>query len=92
MRTVFKYPLASIEQTVALPSGARILCVQAQSGALCLWALVDTDNPTVDRTFRVYGTGHALPSDFGSRYIGTVQQMNGALVWHVFELSHPVQP
>ena len=36
------------------------------------------------RTFLVKGTGHPLP-DRGLRYVGTVQEAGGRLVWHVFE-------
>lgn len=88
MATIYKYPLAIVDQqTVRLPFGAQILCAQAQGDSMCLWAMV---NPHVgedqDRDIRVHGTGHPLPDDATSyRYIGTVQLRSGSLVFHVFE-------
>ena len=72
-------------QHIEIPLGAKILSVQAQRGALCLWALVDPDPGAVTRAhpIRVYGTGHPCDED-PRNFIGTVQTNEGALVWHVF--------
>lgn len=83
-RTIWKFPLAIADtQVVAMRSGAKVLAVQAQGDALCLWAIVDPDAPDEAVEFRIHGTGHPLPND-AHRYehVGTVQQ--GAFVWHVF--------
>jgi hypothetical protein len=42
---------------------------------------------TVDRSFRVYGTGHAIPDD--ATYVGTALVSSGILVWHLYERSAP---
>lgn len=67
-------------------------------GALALWAVVDAHQQSVERKVYIVGTGNPLPEpvkrayeDEFTRatadqpyYIGTVQQADGRLVWHVF--------
>ena len=85
MRAVWKFPLALADEVeLDIPRGAEMLDFQMQGRTLCIWALVDPEAPKELRTFRVAGTGHPLP-DEGLRYIGTTQQLGGALVWHLFE-------
>lgn len=91
MKTVHKFPLAMMgRQQVELPEGAEILAVQAQRNIPTIWAIVDPA-PTVPKqqhTFAIYGTGHPMPElEMGAerKYIGTFQQMDGALVFHLFE-------
>lgn len=86
MQRVFKYPLhATGEQSVPLPHGAQILCVQTQRGTPCLWALIDDTAPTgVYRTITIYGTGQPIYRSPG-KYIGTFQINDGSLVFHVFD-------
>ena len=47
---------------------------------LTLWALVDSEVGTEERTFGVFGTGHPVPDE---GYIGSA--MMDELVWHVFK-------
>mgnify|MGYP001592531188 CR=1 FL=1 len=85
---VFKYQLEVTDrQTVIMPKAARILCVQAQNGRPCLWALVPDDMAPELRVIFTHGTGHTCSSDIGS-YVGTYQLQNGAFVGHVFEETH----
>lgn len=88
MKTVWKYPLSHFgAHAIEMPDDAKILCVQTQQGAPCLWALVDSDRPRMLRHLGVYGTGHSLPDDLG-RYIGTFQTTGAfgePLTWHVFD-------
>lgn len=91
MNRIYKYNLeATDEQTLLMPLGARILCVQMQGPALCLWAEVD-DAQTVEerRAFRVIGTGHPIPDAASLTYIGTVQMRGGQLIFHVYEKRLP---
>ena len=84
MKTIFKYQLAiTDEQTLFLPKDAEILSVADQGGMLCMWAAIETCNLPESRVIKIYGTGHTLQPD--ERYIGTIMQAGGALVWHVFE-------
>lgn len=83
-RRIFKYPLTiEGEQYVEMPKDPEILCAQFQGGTLCVWAMVDPANAMRRIQFRIYGTGHPLPDDFGT-YIATVQQPGTPLVWHLF--------
>lgn len=84
MRTVFKYPLEiANEQTIDLPIGAKPLSVQMQGEWIYLWAEVDTDSKPFPYTVRVFGMGHLLPKE-AMKHLGTVQQLDGMLVWHVY--------
>jgi hypothetical protein len=95
MKTIWKFPLKITDrQTVAMPIGARVLSVQFQvqfqgDHSLCLWAVVNPDNPMEPRTIQIHGTGHACPEADVLTFIGTVQQHGGQLVWHVFEVPAP---
>lgn len=85
MRAIYKYPLETAEyQQVALPVGHKILSVQLQGRQLCLWAVVDVNQPsTVLREVYMVGTGHPFDADqLLPHYFATVQQ--GVYVWHVF--------
>lgn len=96
MKTIYKYELA-IEDTqeIMLPIGAQILCVQMQGKSPQLWAIIDPHAPKEPRVIDIYGTGHPLgdyrllplpkPKEDPGKYIGTFQQYEGQLVWHVFE-------
>lgn len=83
---IFKYPIdIQHKQTVSMPDGARILCVQMQGDQPMLWALVNDDVPPEPREIHVRGTGHDATGIEHMRYIGTVQMAGAAFVFHVFE-------
>lgn len=82
MRTIYKYELdIADEQFVKMPLGARILTVQVQGDAICMWVEVHPDAPIGERIIACYGTGHSMAS--WSTHIGTVQ--TGAFVWHFYD-------
>ena len=84
---IYKYELEVTNvQTIDMPVGAKILCIQLQNFMPCIWALVDPDMPKERRTIEIFGTGHDVPDKGERKYIGTYQLMNGALVYHCFEL------
>lgn len=62
---IYKYRLdftiINEPQTVPMPSGARILDVQFQDGALVAWAEVEPSNPLKDRLFQIVFTGSDKP-------------------------------
>lgn len=93
MRAVYKYtiPLDDVV-SVELPTGSKILCVQSQRDDPQIWALVDPTFPVEKetRTFRIVGTGHQIDDLECENYIGTFQIRGGSLVFHVFEIGHPV--
>ncbi len=94
-RTIWKFPFDLQNKfTLDLPRGATILDVQPvppprtpipgrDYDPLCIWAIVDRQQPLVKRAFLLMGTGH----DFEPKgdYVGTFQE-NG-FVWHVFDLG-----
>ena len=87
MEAIWKQPLeVANKQTILMPIGAKILCVQTQHEKPCIWFVTpETKDPALEmRVFIMYGTGHESPQIDG-RYIGTFQLRNGVLVFHVFE-------
>lgn len=86
MEKIYKYPLEiKDEQVVLLPTGAKILTVQAQMDKPCIWAMVNPTSPNDQAfTIRIHGTGHAISDSDELEYINTVQLYGGKLVFHVF--------
>jgi hypothetical protein len=42
MKTIWKFPIATVDQqSLPIPAGAEMLCVQVQHGEPCIWALVN---------------------------------------------------
>lgn len=82
MKSIWKFKITQPE--VEMPMGAKILTVQSQHNVPTIWAIVNTEEDMKKRTFIVVGTGHEIPKG-KLNYIGTIQQMTGMLVWHVFE-------
>jgi hypothetical protein len=70
--------------SVAMPEGAKIFACGLQFGYPVIWALVDTDQPKVERRFAVEATGRDLDYLGPVKPIGTVQLANGE-VYHVLE-------
>jgi len=82
---IFKYTLEVADlQGLYMPKGAKLLTVQNQHGRPQLWALVDLREMRVPRRIAIYGTGNEIP-DYPGVYVATFQQINGSLVWHVFD-------
>lgn len=85
MKKIYKYELMMAdEQTIELPKHSKILTVQIQNGNICLWALVFPQEVMQKYKVRIIGTGHPAGYVDADDYIGTVQQNEGQLVWHVF--------
>lgn len=89
MYAIYKYAIDE-NLRAELPDGSQVLCVAVQGLTLQVWARVIVDRngklpaeafnyPTVIRGFP---TGAIVPDH--ARYISTVQQKGGALVWHFF--------
>lgn len=92
-KTIWKFPFETADEVVIpMPIGAEILSIQTQNRTPCLWAIIDPDGPVMPRSFRVFGTGHPLPT-YGAmetvrgKYVGTYQ--DGALVFHLFAVGGP---
>jgi len=92
MKIIYKYELNSTNcQIIPLPQDAKILSIQNQrrnnDEGLCLWAIVETDNPPELIEIIIEGTGDILFWDvdtFKYTFISTVQVQNDQFVWHIF--------
>lgn len=85
MRTIWKYELEITDfQTLQIPGGAELLCVQVQFGKPCLWALVEPHFDKTPRTIAIRGTGHPFEIPMPV-YVDTFQMNGGMLVFHAFE-------
>lgn len=93
MLTVYKYPLLKGSQVcVGLPKGAKILTVQVQNGVPHIWALVNPENPLVERFFRLAGTGCSIEEHKDDlHYVGTFQLFKGRKIYHLFEVKFGVK-
>jgi len=88
-KTIYKFKLQVIGiQTIEMPAYSEILSIQVQNENPCIWALVESKNETVKRTFETYGTGQHIKeiSHRKRNYIGTYQIETNQLVFHCFEL------
>jgi hypothetical protein len=88
MQVVYKYLATSGDIThLMLPKEAKILTVQKQGPYICFWALHASEGTTLEsRRILKVGTGHSFDDTKKYEYIGTVQEMGGALIWHYFEV------
>jgi hypothetical protein len=84
MEMIWKYQIYSTEeQKLEMPWGSELLDIQIQNGEPYIWARVNPENRTIKREVYVIGTGHAH-SEIKGQYVGTFQQQDGELVFHVF--------
>lgn len=67
--------------------GAKPLFVAVKDGRFNVWMEVeDRGQPTVERTFMVYGTGIAMNIDRAfEKYVGSC--IEDGFVWHVYDLE-----
>lgn len=89
---IWKYELEICDQqTINMPVGAKLLCIQMQHGKPCIWAICDPMAQPKPRHIAIYGTGQPMPDDLGI-YIGTFQIANGSLIFHAFDLGAAAFP
>lgn len=84
MQTIHKFhvPVNEIVR-VSMPYDSDVLCVQMQGDTPCVWALVESGFPLVEKVFYWRGTGHDCEDVSAESYVGTVQF--SGLVFHLFE-------
>lgn len=95
MRAIYKYRLPFMEVSkVTLPMNSKVIRVDGLEGALWLWAIVDTNEPLVERTFHLFKTGSEMPDDIDEYdYLGCgaiFVQME--LMMYVFEMPDTALP
>lgn len=83
---IWKFPLDITDlQFIEMPVGAKILTAQFQGNVLNVWAECEPDNLIEEVPIRIIGTGNPVFGDMTRwRYLTTVQQYGGELVWHVY--------
>ena len=87
MKTIWKFQFENKGMFgLDMPKGAEILTVQVQEGVPCIWAMVDPGQEKENRIIVIHGTGHPVQQAGQKKYIGTYQECEGSLIWHVFEL------
>ncbi len=88
MNAIYKYELQMTSvQHLELPLACRILKMDVQHQRPFLWCWVDTEVATETRRFVLVGTGHEIDNPLELTYIDSIQVMDGALVWHLFEVE-----
>ena len=86
-KAIWKYTTPVVDLLeISMPTGARVMTVQLQRDHVAMWAIVDPEVERERRRFAFYGTGQPMPEDPGA-YVGTVQEADGVLVWHFFEVA-----
>lgn len=84
MKTIWKYKIEQFFSVIWMPKDAEVISLQIQNDVPYLWAVVETNNPSVQRVFKTFYTGEPIVDFDGLKsFIGTYQS-NG-LVFHVFE-------
>jgi hypothetical protein len=73
---------------ILLPDGFKIILVEMQDNAPCIWAEVNQENVTVEAIFQIFGTGHPIPDQF--EIVRSFQQP--PYVWHLYQLPNPKPP
>ena len=94
MKTIYKYKLdlnwmaieGSDRQTIDMPTTALLNYIGIQNDEICLWAEVDTNYLSGQRTFCIIGTGQPFPKDVKSYDYKATLQM-GKFVWHIYEIK-----
>lgn len=83
---IWKFPVNDTKaiQKIEMPNHAEIRHLGIQNNKVFLWAEVQENNPVVERTFFIVGTGHPIPTQ-AKRYIGTFQAP--PFVWHLYSES-----
>lgn len=80
----FEVPVDGEWHTIRL-TGGPIFVACREIHVVEFWARSADPKFSVDRIFRVFGTGHAITNP--ARYVGTAIAPGGRLVWHLMERS-----
>lgn len=87
MRAVWKFPipLEVGDREFELPTIAKFLCFAILDCGPAAWFEVNPANPKSKRTFRIFGTGHAVQENY--HHLGTALQPGPEMtyVWHLYE-------
>ena len=89
MKKIFKYKLdAGFEpQVLELPWDSKILSVASQHGRIVVYASVSENTDMERHKVQVVPTGHEVPDEPATLFLGTVSFGEGYFVFHVFHLG-----
>lgn len=71
---------------VRMPRGSHLLRTAMAVGpdTMAIWAVVDPEEPIVERAIRIIGTGNPLHDDIAlDKHVGTVSMP--PFIWHVWD-------
>ena len=64
MKVIYKYRVPFMETSkVVLPKWSKIIRIDGFDGAIWMWAIVDTEQPLVERTLYLFKTGGQMPEN-----------------------------
>jgi hypothetical protein len=84
LRTVLDFAITGASDRFAMPAAARVVHVAEQHARPTMWVELDPDEPPVQRTFEIFGTGHPV-LDPTAVYVGTC--VGQPFVWHIYEVA-----
>lgn len=88
---MFRYvvPVDDEAHEFALTCNPVTVAATPDGRAVEFWAENYSENLSVKRWFRVFGTGHEVPVN--AIYIGTASRTPAGLVWHLYEVPKYLQ-
>lgn len=86
MSRVLKWNVGVDDRVHEIGSGPVVhVACQGRYDTVQVWT-IEAGDSTPERRVQAFGTGQSLPGDIGP-HLGSVLTMNGALVWHLFEVT-----
>jgi hypothetical protein len=80
--TIWKYELNT---EIRMPKGAIIISTALQNGSICIWAMVEPENPKETRRFAALQTGEQMAYPVHNYvFVGTILETQN-YVLHIFE-------
>jgi hypothetical protein len=84
MKTIWKYPLATLDVQAVTGNGIRVISAGLDpEGRLCVWAKVDSDQPVSIAHVAIVGTGRELPVE-NFEFLASVRV--NSFMWHIFTM------
>lgn len=82
MKKIWKFVVDKESVVICAPI-IRFLTTQINGGKIVVWAEVNPENAPIDYELRTFETDEEIP-DFDFSYLGTVQDVGGLLVLHIY--------
>lgn len=74
------------ELEITVPRESTLLKARVVYDTVIFWMKVNEKQPLNEsRTFKVFATGHDIPTDLTLEYIDTC--FDGSFIWHIFEVK-----